>query len=44
MDHGIVTALALLIFMVAWLALEQAPACIECSAKLRHEPDCPTQR
>jgi len=42
--HGLVTTLALLIFMVAWAALEQAPTCVSCSSKLRHAPDCPTRR
>lgn len=36
--------LAFLVVSLAVFKFEQAPRCIECSAKFRHRADCRTQR
>lgn len=36
--------LAALVLTWAWTRLEMSPTCIECSGKLRHRPDCPSQK
>jgi hypothetical protein len=36
--------MAFLVFAVAAVHYAQAPACMECSSKMRHRADCPRRR